>query len=298
MGTLLFVSAAGFLAQLIDGAMGMAFGVISMSVLISLAYSPAAASAIVHFAKIATGAASGAAHIRYGNVDWHATLKVAIPGGVGAFIGAIVLSSIDLRAAIPWTASILLVMGFVVLFRFTRQRILGKTRRARARWLAPLGLVGGFVDSTGGGGWGPIVTTTLTASNALEPRKAIGSTNAAEFVVAIASSLGFLIGLGVKQMPWAAVLALVIGGTLAAPFAAWLVKNAPQRILGTFVGGLIIMLNTRQLLVAFSAPGIIQIVAYAAVALLWGYGIYQAFRLLPVDHAANQATKNQIHNQN
>jgi uncharacterized protein len=291
MMTLLFVSVAGFLAQLIDGAMGMAFGVISTTVLISLTYSPAAASAIVHFAKIATGAASGAAHIKYGNVDWHATIKVAIPGGIGAFIGAVVLSSIDLRAAIPWTASILLIMGFIVLFRFTRQTILGKKRRARARWLAPLGLVGGFVDSTGGGGWGPIVTTSLTASNALEPRKAIGSTNTAELVVAIASSLGFLVGLGAKQMPWSAVLALVIGGTLAAPAAAWLVKNAPQRILGVFVGGLIIILNVRQLLVVFSAPGLMQLTAYSLVVALWGYGIFQAIKLLPVDHAAHQAAK-------
>lgn len=291
MMTLLFVSVAGFLAQLIDGAMGMAFGVISTTVLISLTYSPAAASAIVHFAKIATGAASGAAHIKYGNVDWHATIKVAIPGGIGAFIGAVVLSSIDLRAAIPWTASILLIMGFIVLFRFTRQTILGKKRRARARWLAPLGLVGGFVDSTGGGGWGPIVTTSLTASNALEPRKAIGSTNTAELVVAIASSLGFLVGLGAKQMPWSAVLALVIGGTLAAPAAAWLVKNAPQRILGVFVGGLIIILNIRQLLVVFSAPGVMQLTAYSLVVALWGYGIFQAIRLLPVDHAVHQTAK-------
>lgn len=292
MTTLLLVSIAGFIAQMIDGAMGMAFGVISTTVLISLAYSPAAASAIVHFAKIATGAASGAAHIKYGNVDWHATIKVAVPGGVGAFIGAIVLSNIDLRAAIPWTSSILLIMGIVVLYRFSRQTILGKKRRARARWLAPLGLVGGFVDSTGGGGWGPIVTTSLTASNALEPRKAIGSTNTAELVVAIASSLGFLVGLGAKQMPWAAVLALVIGGTLAAPVAAWLVKRAPQRILGVFVGGLIVILNVRQLLVALEAPVMIQIICYLTAAIAWGAGIIQAIRLLPVDHVSHQSKSN------
>jgi uncharacterized membrane protein YfcA len=292
MTTLLLVSIAGFIAQMIDGAMGMAFGVISTTVLISLAYSPAAASAIVHFAKIATGAASGAAHIKYGNVDWHATIKVAVPGGVGAFIGAIVLSNIDLRAAIPWTSSILLIMGIVVLYRFSRQTILGKKRRARARWLAPLGLIGGFVDSTGGGGWGPIVTTSLTASNALEPRKAIGSTNTAELVVAIASSLGFLVGLGAKQMPWAAVLALVIGGTLAAPVAAWLVKRAPQRILGVFVGGLIVILNVRQLLVALEAPVMIQIICYLTAAIAWGAGIIQAIRLLPVDHVSHQSKSN------
>lgn len=291
MTTLLLVSVAGFVAQMIDGAMGMAFGVISTTVLISLAYSPAAASAVVHFAKIATGAASGAAHIKYRNVDWHATIKVAIPGGIGAFIGAIVLSNINLRAAIPWTSSILLVMGLVVLYRFSRQTILGRKRRARARWLAPLGLVGGFVDSTGGGGWGPIVTTSLTASNALEPRKAIGSTNTAELVVAIASSLGFLVGLGAKDLPWDAILALVLGGTLAAPVAAWLVKNAPQRILGVFVGGLIVLLNVRQLLVSLEVPSGISVVAYLISISMCGYGIYRAIRLLPADHAAHQLKK-------
>jgi len=286
MWTLLLVSFAGFIAQMIDGVLGMAFGVISTTVLISLAYSPAAASAIVHFAKIATGAVSGAAHIKYGNVDWHATIKVALPGGIGAFVGAIVLSSIDLRAAIPWTSSILLMMGLVVLYRFSRRTILGRKRRARARWLAPLGLVGGFVDSTGGGGWGPIVTTSLTASNALEPRKAIGSTNTAELVVAVASSLGFLLGLGAKQLPWTAILALVVGGTLAAPIAAWLVWNAPQRILGVFVGGLIILLNVRQLLVLFDPPTIFVITGYGIAIALWLAGLIQAFRLLPEDHAA------------
>lgn len=286
MWTLLLVSFAGFIAQMIDGAMGMAFGVISTTVLISLAYSPAAASAIVHFAKIATGAASGAAHIKYGNVDWHATIKVAIPGGIGAFVGAIVLSNIDLRAAIPWTSSILLMMGLVVLYRFSRRTILGRKRRARARWLAPLGLVGGFVDSTGGGGWGPIVTTSLTASNALEPRKAIGSTNTAELVVAVASSLGFLLGLGAKQLPWTAILALVVGGTLAAPIAAWLVKNAPQRILGVFVGGLIILLNVRQLLVSLDTPIFFVVSGYGIAIAIWLAGLIQAFRLLPEDHAA------------
>lgn len=287
MMTLLLVSVAGFIAQMIDGAMGMAFGVISTTVLISLAYSPAAASAVVHFAKIATGLASGAAHIKYGNVDWHATVKVAIPGGVGAFVGALVLSSINLKAAIPWTSSILLVMGIVVLYRFSRKSILGKKRRARARWLAPLGLVGGFVDSTGGGGWGPIVTTSLTASNALEPRKAIGSTNTAELVVAVSSSLGFLFGLGASAMPWSAVLALVLGGTLAAPVAAWLVKNAPQRILGVFVGGLIVLLNVRQLLVSLDAPTTLAITTHLVVILVWAVGLTQAFRLLPADHAAH-----------
>ena len=283
MWVLLFVSVAGFLAQLVDGAMGMAFGITSTTLLIFLAYNPAAASAIVHLVEIATSSISGISHIRFGNVDWHALVKVAVPGAVGAFTGAILLSSVDLSSAKPWTASILLVLGGLVLYRFTRPIILGKKRRARARWLAPLGLVGGFVDSTGGGGWGPVVTTSLTASNALEPRKAIGTTNTAEFVIAIAASVGFLIGLGTEQIPWDAVLALLIGGALAAPIAAWLVSKAPQRLLGILVGNLIIALNIRQLSISFELPPFAAVSAYVIVAIMFVVTVVHGVRLLKQD---------------
>lgn len=283
MWVLLLVSVAGFLAQLVDGAMGMAFGITSTTLLIFLAYNPAAASAIVHLVEIATSSISGASHIRFGNVDWHALVKVAVPGAVGAFIGAILLSSVDLSAAKPWTASILLVLGGLVLYRFTRPIILGKKRRARARWLAPLGLVGGFIDSTGGGGWGPVVTTSLTASNALEPRKAIGTTNTAEFVIAIAASIGFMIGLGAEQIPWDAVVALLIGGALAAPIAAWLVSKAPQRLLGILVGNLIIALNIRQLSISFELPPPAAISAYSVVAIMFVVTVIHGVKLLKQD---------------
>jgi len=283
MWFLLLVSVAGFLAQLVDGAMGMAFGITSTTLLIFLAYNPAAASAIVHLVEIVTSSISGASHIRFGNVDWHALVKVAVPGAVGAFIGAMLLSSVDLSAAKPWTASILLVLGALVLYRFTRPIILGKKRRARARWLAPLGLVGGFIDSTGGGGWGPVVTTSLTASNALEPRKAIGTTNTAEFVVALAASIGFLIGLGAEQIPWDAVVALLIGGALAAPIAAWLVSKAPQRLLGILVGNLIIALNVRQLSISFDFPPAAAIGSYSAIAILGLVSVIYGVKLLKLD---------------
>jgi len=286
MWVLLLVSVAGFLAQLVDGAMGMAFGITSTTLLIFLAYNPAAASAIVHLVEIATSSISGISHIKFGNVDWHALVKVAVPGAVGAFIGAILLSSVDLSSARPWTASILLVLGGLVLYRFTRPIILGKKRRARARWLAPLGLVGGFVDSTGGGGWGPVVTTSLTASNALEPRKAIGTTNTAEFVIAIAASIGFMIGLGAEQIPWDAVIALLIGGALAAPIAAWLVSKAPQRLLGILVGNLIIALNIRQLSISFELPPVAAISAYVIVAIMFVVTVVHGVRLLKQDKLA------------
>ena len=286
MWVLLLVSVAGFLAQLVDGAMGMAFGVTSTTLLIFLAYNPAAASAIVHLVEIVTSSISGASHIRFGNVDWHALVKVAVPGAVGAFIGAMLLSSVDLSAARPWTASILLALGVLVLYRFTRPIILGKKRRARARWLAPLGLVGGFIDSTGGGGWGPVVTTSLTASNALEPRKAIGTTNTAEFVIALSASIGFLIGLGAEQIPWDAVGALLIGGALAAPIAAWLVSKAPQRLLGILVGNLIIALNVRQLSISVEFPPVAAISAYSAIAILVVVSVIYGVKLLKQDKLA------------
>ena len=167
---LLLVSVAGFFAQLIDGSMGMAFGVSATSLLLLLAYNPAAASAIVHLAEVATTAVSGVSHIRFGNVHWPTLLKIAIPGSLGAFVGAVLLSNLDLSAARPWTSGILLALGIVIIARFVRARVQKPGRYGRKRWLVPLGLVGGFVDSTGGGGWGPVVTSSLTASRVLEPR--------------------------------------------------------------------------------------------------------------------------------
>lgn len=283
MWVLLLVSVAGFLAQLVDGAMGMAFGITSTTLLIFLAYNPAAASAIVHLVEIVTSSISGASHIKFGNVDWHALVKVAVPGAIGAFIGAVLLSNVDLSAARPWTASVLFILGALVLYRFTRPIILGKKRRARARWLAPLGLVGGFIDSTGGGGWGPVVTTSLTASNALEPRKAIGTTNTAEFVIALAASIGFLVGLGPSDIPWDAVVALGIGGALGAPIAAWLVSKAPQRLLGILVGNLIITLNVRQLSISFELVSAAAIGSYVAVALVFITTLIYGIKLLKTD---------------
>lgn len=254
MWALLLVSIAGLAAQLIDGSMGMAFGVSATSLLLLLAYSPATASAIVHLAEVATTAVSGAAHIKFQNVHWPTLLKIAIPGMLGAYLGAMLLSNLDLTAARPWTSAVLLAMGIVIVVRFARLRRSIVQRSGRKRWLIPLGLVGGLVDSTGGGGWGPVVTTSLTASSVLEPRKAIGTTNAAEFGVALSASVGFLIGLGASAIPWDAVLALIIGGVIAAPIAAWLVTKVRQNMLGLGVGFLIVMLNTRQIAISLQVP--------------------------------------------
>jgi uncharacterized membrane protein YfcA len=294
MPLLLAVSLAGFIAQMIDGALGMAFGITTTTVLVALAYSPAVASSAVHLAEIGTSITSGSFHLRFGNVDKKALLKVGIPGAVGAFVGAVVLSSIDLSAARPATSAILLALGAVILLRFSRVSILGSLRRARARWLIPLGLVGGFIDSTGGGGWGPIVTTSLTASNALEPRRAIGTANTAEILVSLSASAGFLFGLGGENIPWLVVCALLVGGLAAAPIAAHLVRRAPQRILGLLTGTIIVILNVRQLLVSLGAATEWVLAGTLAAVLFCTWPCVVGFRLHIHESRTEQEAKTAI----
>ena len=283
MWFLLLVSLAGFFAQLIDGSMGMAFGVSATSLLLLLSYSPATASAVVHIAEVATTAASGLSHLKFGNVDWPTLLKIAIPGSLGAFGGALLLSNIDLSAARPWTAGVLLALGVVIILRFATARTTMTLRDPKKRWLVPLGLTGGFVDATGGGGWGPVVTTSLTVSRVLEPRKAIGTTNTAEFAVAVSASVGFLVGLGSEGIPWPAVAALVIGGVFAAPVAAWIISRVQQRTLGLAVGFLIVALNVRQLGLAFDFPSPI---VWALVAAVVCIGVAVLIRLVARSRSA------------
>lgn len=269
MEAFIVIAAVGFVAQLIDGAIGMAFGIVSMSALLAVGYGPAAASAIVHVVKIGSGIASGTFHARFGNVDARVMLIVAVPGAIGAFVGAVLLSSVDLTSASPWTAALLMGLGALVLIRFSGRGAGSIVRKAHVRWLAPLGLVGGFVDATGGGGWGPIVTTSLTASNAFTPRRAIGTANAAEAIVALAASVGFIVGLGASGIDWAAVLVLLAGALLAAPLAAKLVSVAPQRLLGLATGGLVLVLSARQLSVSLGAPTAIVITAVLMACAGW-----------------------------
>ena len=145
--------------------------------------------------------------------------------------------------------------------------ILGKKREAQTRWLSPLGLFGGFIDSTGGGGWGPVVTNTLTVSNALEPREAIGTANTAEFVIVISANIGFVAGLGLSNIPRTAVFAPILGA-LAAPLAAWLVSKAPQRIIGVVVGNIVVALNVRQPVVHFEINEVATLVIVTLLGIL------------------------------
>ena len=198
MRKLIVLGVVGLIAQLIDGSLGMAYGVTSSTLLLAAGVAPAAASAAVHFSEIGTSLVSGASHHKLGNVDWRTVSILALPGFVGAFLGATLLSNMDAAVAKPVVAVILLSLGFYVVYRFLR---LGGERptfkgHPSATFLAPMGLVAGTLDAVGGGGWGPVGTTSLLSSGRLEPRKVVGSIDTSEFVVAVGGSLGFLIGLG------------------------------------------------------------------------------------------------------
>lgn len=245
MGFILAFALAGGLAQLVDGTLGMGFGVTSATVLLWLGVAPAAASAATHAAKLPTTLVSGLAHWREGNVDTKIFVRVALPGAVTAFVGAVILTGISLAAAKAWMSGLLLFFGLVIFARFGlgKRLIPVPANGHRARWLVPIGALGGFVDATGGGGWGPVVTPSLMTVTSHEPRKVVGTVNAAEFVVAVAASMGFLFGVAQEDIPWAAVLGLVVGGVIVAPFAARLAGRMPHAPMGALVGALIILVN-------------------------------------------------------
>jgi uncharacterized membrane protein YfcA len=279
---LVLLALVGLGAQLVDGSLGMAYGVTSTTLLLAIGTNPAAASATVHLAEIGTTLVSGAAHWRFGNVDWKVVAKIGIPGAVGAFAGATFLSNLSTETAAPVMSLILLALGLYILTRFTISGLpktnLGKP--LRKRFLTPLGLVAGFVDSTGGGGWGPVGTPAILASGRLEPRKTIGSIDTSEFLVAIAASIGFFVGIGSEQIDFAWVGALLAGGVVAAPIAAWLVRHVPPRVLGSAVGGVIILTNVRTLLRSdwIDAADGVRYAVYAVIWLAWAAAVTYSVR--------------------
>lgn len=281
MNTLILLALVGLGAQLVDGSLGMAYGVTSTTLLLAIGTNPAAASATVHLAEIGTTLASGAAHWRFGNVDWKVVARVGIPGAVGAFVGATFLSWLAVELAQPVMSTILLGLGIYVLLRFTVQGLPTRSERPlRRRFLVPLGLVGGFMDATGGGGWGPVGTPALLASGRMEPRKVIGTIDTSEFFVAVAASIGFFFGLSGVGIDWSWALALLIGGLIAAPIAAWLVRHGPPRILGSLVGGLIVLTNSRTLLRSdwIAAPAPVAWTVYVVIALVWAGAVAWSVR--------------------
>jgi uncharacterized membrane protein YfcA len=291
--TLILLALAGLGAQLVDGSLGMAYGVTSTTLLLAIGTNPAAASATIHLAEIGTTLISGVAHWKFGNVDWKVVAKIGVPGALGAFTGATVLSHLSTEVAAPVMSLILLSLGAYLLIRFTLRGIdrrnLGKPMRKR--FLGPLGLVAGFIDATGGGGWGPVGTPAILASGRMEPRKVIGSIDTSEFLVAIAASLGFLVSLGSQGIDFAWVLALLLGGMVAAPIAAWLVRHVPPRLLGSLVGGMIIITNTRTLLRSdwLDASDAVAWAVYAALYLIWAAAVAYSFVQYRKDRALESA---------
>jgi uncharacterized membrane protein YfcA len=240
--TILLYVAVGFVAQMIDGAMGMAYGVSSNTFLLSVGVPPAAASASVHMAEVITTGVSGFSHWRLGNIDWKLVRRLIIPGVLGGMAGAYLLTSIDGNIIKPYVSAYLLIMGAVILVKaFTRVA----EPKDYGRQVGLLGLGGGFFDSIGGGGWGPILTTTLVARGN-NPRFTIGSVNFSEFFVTFSESVVFVLTLSLGSY-WPIILGLLIGGAIAAPLAAVAARKLPVRVLMVLVGLLIIILSARTI---------------------------------------------------
>lgn len=240
-----FYLLVGLGAQLVDGALGMAYGVTSTSFLLSLGVPPAISSASVHVAEIFTTGASAISHFKFKNINKKLLKSLLIPGIIGAVTGAYLLSDvIDGDLIKPFIAFYLAFLGVLIL----RKALASNKKKAKTKRVGLLAAVGGFMDSIGGGGWGPIVTSTLLGQGR-DPRYTIGSVNAAEFGITFASGITFLILTGVSS--WQVVLGLVIGGVIAAPFGALLVTKMSKRTLMTIVGLLVIGLSIRTIWISW-----------------------------------------------
>ena len=266
MQTLIFIAIAGVAAQLVDGGLGMGFGVTPTTIVMLAGLGPAQASAVVHTAEVGTTFVSGLSHWKFGNVDWKVVFRLGVPGAIGAFAGATFLSNISTEAAAPITSLILALIGMNLVWRFSKGRIRRDySDRPHSRgFLGGLGIVGGFVDASGGGGWGPVTTSTLLSLGRTEPRKVVGTVNTAEFLVSLAATLGFIVGLWDDLVAnLSAVLALLIGGAIAAPIGAWMISRINATVLGGFVGTLIVTLNLPKVLnvvgLDFIPTGLVQV---------------------------------------
>jgi len=237
---LLFV-AVGFAAQLVDGAIGMAYGISATTVLLSIGVAPATASACVHAAEVFTTAASGASHWRLGNVDFALLRRLALPGMLGGALGAYALANAPGDLIQPFVSFYLLLMGGYILWKALAEVAV---EREPPRHVAPLGFVGGFLDAIGGGGWGPLVVSTLIGTGT-KPRYAIGSVNLTEFLVTVTTTATFVFTIGLEL--WPVILGLIVGGVMAAPFAALAAKRLPDKPLMVLVAAVVILLSLRNL---------------------------------------------------
>jgi uncharacterized membrane protein YfcA len=259
MGQLLLVGLAGFMASLVDGALGMGFGPTSSSILLGTGLSPAATSTTVNLAKVAAGIAAAISHWRFGNIDRGLVLRLALPGAIGAVIGVTVLANVDGDSLRPILAALLLVVAVRILIRFSRQKPVSAADARRDEELHKHEPIpewnsrGTEVAATAGGvtngligAWGPVVTPFLL-HRGLPPRFAIGSVNTAEVAVAVVASGSLLGSLGGAGLDVGIVLAMLTGGVLAAPIAAYVIRWLPARGMGVAVAGLLMTTNLREL---------------------------------------------------
>ena len=237
--------AVGFLAQIIDGALGMAYGITATTFLLSSGVPPAAASASVHIAEVFTTGLSGISHAKLGNVNKKLFLSLLLPGMLGAILGAYLVTQVDGDVIKPFISAYLLLMGLYILSKAYRNVL----KRRAPKHVAKLALFGGFVDSAGGGGWGPVVTTSLIGSGS-DPRTTIGSVNFAEFFLTITTATSFILLAG-QPDTWMLVAGLVFGGMFAAPFAALLCKKLSAKTLLTIVGCLITLISAYNIYSSF-----------------------------------------------
>jgi uncharacterized membrane protein YfcA len=240
-GQFLIFVGIGLLAQLVDGALGMAYGLVSNATLLAMGLPPAMASATVHTAEVFTTGVSGASHAWFGNVRWKLFWQLAVPGAVGGMVGAYFLAMVPGETIRPFVNAYLLILGTMVLLRAFGKRV----SHHQVQHTGVLGFVAGLLDAIGGGGWGPLATSTLIARGG-GVRSTIGSVNAAEFVVTacVSATLVWHVGIG----HWPIVLGLLTGGVIAAPLAAWLVRHLPERAVMAAVGSLIVLISLGQLL--------------------------------------------------
>ncbi len=235
----------GILAQLVDGTMGMGYGATSTSFLMALGVPPALSSTGVHVAEMFTSGASAMSHIKFGNINKKLVQYLIVPGVIGSAVGAYLLADvIDGQVIKPYISAYMMVLGGIIIYKALKKTIIKK----RTKRLGILAVFGGFMDAVGGGGWGPIVTSTLIGRGR-DPRYTIGSVNTAEFAVSLASGLTFLIFQGIDS--WQIIAGLIVGGVVAAPLAAYLVNRVPRKPLMVLVGVLVIVLSLRTLVKLF-----------------------------------------------
>jgi hypothetical protein len=239
------------MAQMIDGSLGMAYGVSSSTLLIAVGVIPPIASASVHASEIFTTLVSGGSHFKFGNVRRDIILPLIVMGIPGGIAGAFMCVAIPAKPLKPIVSSILLLMGFLIFYKFTFGRTFQfRTDRLPFGRAGVLGFFAAVIDALGGGGWGPIATPSLIVNN-IEPSKAIGSVNFAEFFITVAETLTFLALIGPESFRWDLAFSLMVGGVIAAPVAAFTCKKVPHKILGQIVGLLVIVLNIRTILMSF-----------------------------------------------